>query len=102
MKKEELIKDLQYCEDSMERLADRTDIWQDRMVFGLFKVLRDVLLTLYKGDNDDAGNIIHCRDCRYLGSSGDGVYYTCSHQRAMVDPTLGDYCSLGEMRIKAK
>ena len=46
MKREELIKDLQYCEDSMERLGDRADIWQDRMIYAILKILRDILLVL--------------------------------------------------------
>ena len=48
MKREELIKDLQYCEDSMERLGDRADIWQDRRIYAILKILRDILLTMEK------------------------------------------------------
>ena len=45
MKRDELIKDLEFCEDAMCRLGDRDDIWQDRMIYGILKVLRDILLT---------------------------------------------------------
>jgi hypothetical protein len=53
MKREELIKDLQYCEDSMGKLGDRSDIWQDRMIYGLFKVVRDILLDSLKKTHKD-------------------------------------------------
>lgn len=48
MKRDELIKDLEFCESGMERLGDRSDIWQDRLVYGLLKVARDILLELLK------------------------------------------------------
>lgn len=48
MKRDELIKDLEFCEDAMCRLGDRSDIWQDRMIYGMLKVLRDILLTMEK------------------------------------------------------
>lgn len=48
MRRETLIKDLEFCEDAMCRLGDRSDIWQDRMIYGMLKVLRDILLTMVK------------------------------------------------------
>lgn len=48
MKRNELIKDLEFCEDAMCRLGDRSEIWQDRMIYGMLKVLRDILLTMEK------------------------------------------------------
>lgn len=52
MKLSELIKDLEYCEEVMIRLGDRSDIWQDRTVYGLAKVLRDLLLAELKEVRD--------------------------------------------------
>lgn len=52
MKRSELIKDLEYCEEVMIRLGDRSDIWQDRTVYGLAKVLRDLLLAKLKEVRD--------------------------------------------------
>ncbi len=48
MKREELFKDLEYAENAMLRLGDRSDIWQDRMVYMLFKIIKDILLVLIK------------------------------------------------------
>lgn len=48
MKREEMIKDLEFCEDAMCRLGDRSEIWQDRMIYGMLKVMRDILLTMEK------------------------------------------------------
>ena len=48
MKRDELIKDLEFCEDAMCRLGDRSDIWQDRMIYGMLKVMRDILIAMVK------------------------------------------------------
>lgn len=48
MKRDELIKDLEFCENAMIRLGDRSEIWQDRMIYGMLKVMRDILLTMEK------------------------------------------------------
>ena len=48
MTREELMKDLEFCEEAMCRLGDRSDIWQDRMIYGILKVMRDILLTIEK------------------------------------------------------
>jgi len=48
MTREELMKDLEFCENAMCRLGDRSDIWQDRMIYGILKVMRDILLTMKK------------------------------------------------------
>ena len=48
MKRETLIQDLEFCENAMTRLGDRSDIWQDRMIYGMLKVMRDILLTMVK------------------------------------------------------
>ena len=48
MKLDELMKDLEFCENAMCRLGDRNDIWQDRMIYGMLKVMRDILLTMEK------------------------------------------------------
>lgn len=48
MRRETLIDDLEFCEDAMCRLGDRSDIWQDRMIYGMLKVMRDILLTMEK------------------------------------------------------
>lgn len=48
MERDELMKDLEFCEDAMCRLGDRSDIWQDRIIYGMLKVLRDILLTMEK------------------------------------------------------
>lgn len=52
MKRSELIKDLEYCEEVMIRMGDRSDIWQDRTVYGLAKCLRDLLLAQLKEVRD--------------------------------------------------
>lgn len=44
MKRDELMKDLEFCENAMCRLGDRSDIWQDRMIYGILKVMRDILI----------------------------------------------------------
>ena len=49
MRRETLIQDLEYCENAMSRLGDRSDIWQDRMIYMVFKILRDILITMVKG-----------------------------------------------------
>ena len=48
MRRETLIKDLEFCEEAMCRLGDRSDIWQDRMIYGMLKVMWDILLTMEK------------------------------------------------------
>lgn len=48
MRRETLIADLEFCENAMCRLGDRSDIWQDRMIYGILKVLRDILLAMEK------------------------------------------------------
>lgn len=48
MKRDELMKDLEFCEDAMCQLGDRSDIWQDRIIYGMLKVMRDILLTMEK------------------------------------------------------
>lgn len=48
MRRETLIDDLEFCENAMCRLGDRSDIWQDRMIYGILKVMRDILLTMVK------------------------------------------------------
>lgn len=48
MKRDELMKDLEFCEDAMCRLGDRSDIWQDRMIYGMLKVMRDILIAMVK------------------------------------------------------
>lgn len=52
MRRNEIIKDLEYCEEVMIRLGDRSDIWQDRTVYGLAKCLRDLLLAQLKEVKD--------------------------------------------------
>ena len=49
MKRDELMKDLEFCENAMCRLGDRSDIWQDRMIYGMLKVMRDILIAMIKG-----------------------------------------------------
>lgn len=46
--KEELLKDMEFCENSMIKLGDRTDIWQDRLIYGICKTLYDILKYLIK------------------------------------------------------
>ena len=48
MRRETLIADLEFCENAMCRLGDRSDIWQDRIIYGILKVMRDILLTMEK------------------------------------------------------
>ena len=48
MKRDELMKDLEFCENAMCRLGERSDIWQDRIIYGMLKVMRDILLTMEK------------------------------------------------------
>ena len=48
MTRDELIKDLEFCEKAMCRLGDRSEIWQDRIIYGMLKVMRDILLTMEK------------------------------------------------------
>ena len=40
--------DLEYIDTVMDRLANRSDIWQDRIIYGMAKVLRDILVYLIK------------------------------------------------------
>lgn len=46
MKRDELMKDLEFCDNAMFHVGD--DIWQDRIIGGILKVLRDILLTMVK------------------------------------------------------
>lgn len=48
MKRETLIQDLEFCEEAMCRLGDRSDIWQDRMIYGILKVMRDILIAMVR------------------------------------------------------
>lgn len=48
MTRDELMKDLEFCEEAMCRLGDRSEIWQDRIIYGMLKVMRDILLTMEK------------------------------------------------------
>jgi len=46
--KEQLLKDMEFCENSMIKLGDRTDIWQDRIIYGICKTLYDIIKYLIK------------------------------------------------------
>lgn len=48
MKRDELMKDLEFCENAMCRLGNRSEIWQDRMIYGMLKVMRDILIAMVK------------------------------------------------------
>ena len=46
MKRDELIKDLEFCENAMFHVGD--DLWTDNIIYGMIKVMRDILLTMVK------------------------------------------------------
>lgn len=48
MKKELLLDDMVKMEAVMERVAQPTDIWQDRCVYWIAKAVYDILQELYK------------------------------------------------------
>ena len=48
MKRDELMKDIQYMDTIMGRLANRSDIWQDRFIYWIAKAVRDILLEMVK------------------------------------------------------
>ena len=53
MKRQQLNDDLKFLEDAMCRLGDRSDIWQDRMIYGILKVLRDLVIIEVKEHKHD-------------------------------------------------
>ena len=46
--KDELLKDMEFCENSMIKLGDRQDIWQDRIIYGICKTLYDIIKYMIK------------------------------------------------------
>jgi len=53
MSRSRLNDDMQFLEDAMSRLGDRSDIWQDRMIYGILKVLRDLVIIEMKEKRHD-------------------------------------------------
>jgi hypothetical protein len=53
MKRQQLNDDLQFLEDAMCRLGDRSDIWQDRMIYGILAVLRNLVIIAIKEKRHD-------------------------------------------------
>lgn len=49
--RDELIHDAEMMEDAMSRVAKRSDIWQDRIVYALCKAVYDILQVMIRGDN---------------------------------------------------
>lgn len=47
--RDELIRDMNAMEDGMIRTGQRTDIWQDRLVWALCKAVYDILLWISRG-----------------------------------------------------
>ncbi len=45
---EELKKDLEFLDNTIIKLGNRSDIWQDRIIYGLAKCLFDVIKFLLK------------------------------------------------------
>ena len=43
-----IIRDLENMEEITERLADRSDIWQDRFIYWMAVAIRDILLWIIK------------------------------------------------------
>ena len=43
-----IIRDLENMEEIAERLADRSDIWQDRFIYWMAVAIRDILLWIIK------------------------------------------------------
>jgi hypothetical protein len=41
--RDELIRDMEAMEQCMERTADRCDIWQDRLIYAIYKAVYDLL-----------------------------------------------------------
>ena len=52
MRHNELMKDIQYMDAVMDRLANRADIWQDRYIYWIAKAVRDILLEMDGGKNE--------------------------------------------------
>lgn len=53
MKRDELMKDLEFCENAMCRLGDRSDIWQDRMIYVIAKAVFDLLRWAIRRERDE-------------------------------------------------
>lgn len=47
-----LKEDMDYIEDCMIRLGGRSDIWQDRMIYGICKVIYDILKEMVKHERE--------------------------------------------------
>ena len=54
--RDELIRDMEAMEQGMERTADRCDIWQDRLIYAMCKVIRDILLWILRRDKHETEN----------------------------------------------
>lgn len=51
--KDELIQDLTNMEDAMSRVADRSDIWQDRLIYAICKAVYDLLKWAIRRDRHE-------------------------------------------------
>lgn len=57
MKREELIRDIENMETITDRLARRSDIWQDRFIYWIAKAILDILQWIRK--EEDAKSRVH-------------------------------------------
>ena len=46
--RKELLQDLADMEDGMSRVADRSDIWQDRLIYAMCKAIYHIIVVLLR------------------------------------------------------
>lgn len=51
MKREELMKNLEFCEIAMIHVGN--EVWQDRIIYGMLKVMHDILMTMEGSKTDE-------------------------------------------------
>lgn len=51
MKQDELMKDIEFCENAMFHVGD--DLWTDNIIYEMLKVMRDILLTMEGSKTDE-------------------------------------------------
>ena len=111
MTRDEMMKDLEFCENALCRPGGRSEVWQDRMIYGMLKVLLDILLTMEKREKQMTTNQsqyeemiipVRCKDCQYNYGNAEGREYNPNDIVCTYFNTDGmdasDYCSYGERR----
>lgn len=51
--RDELIRDMNAMEDGMIRTGQRTDIWQDRLVWAICKAVFDIIAWILRGGRSE-------------------------------------------------